>query len=109
MVASIGLGHEDTYVAADHLLRRVTEEPLGCRVERLDTGPLADRDDPIDDVVHHCPKPLLGICQLFDALLQLLRLGLSFSRWRGAIWRLIRGHIVDHRLLSGNQAWFPTK
>jgi len=49
---TILLRHENIHVPPDYLVRPVSEDPLGRRVEETDPSVLVDRDDPLRDVLN---------------------------------------------------------
>ena len=72
MLVALGLGHQHRDVAADDLVVRVAEDPLGGRVHRLDNPLLVDGDDAVDGGVDDRLEP---DGRLADGLFGLLPLG----------------------------------
>jgi len=52
MPVAVLLRHENIHVPPDHLVRPVSEDPLGRLVEEADPSVLVDRDDPFRDILN---------------------------------------------------------
>ena len=70
MLIAVRLGHEHLDVLADDLDRRVAEEPLRRRVDRLDEPAAVDGDDCIDGRFENGPRPRLAVLELADGVAQ---------------------------------------
>ena len=67
----VGRRHQHVDVAADDLGARISEQPFGSGIERLDVPALIDDDDPVDRRIDDRAQPFLGRLGVGDARLHL--------------------------------------